>query len=117
MSGRAPGRGAFRAIGGQGFPLAVVYALFGLALELLYGRLPPAVYERAAAAVYGLPIRLLASLDLQSVLIAAVAQGRVPAWLAGAAVPALGVALILAAATILGAGARFAALVLSLRQR
>jgi hypothetical protein len=110
------GRRILRAILGQGFILSTLYCVFGLAIELSHALLPAAIYERAAAAVYGVPLRLLVHLDLQSDLISAVAQGRLPAWLAGAAVPALGVALILGASLIVAAGARLGAQGLSLKQ-
>ena len=100
----------------QGFSLAVLYSSLGLILELLHRSLPGPVYERAAGAIYGLPIRLLIQLDLQSVLIGAVAQGRLPAWLAGATVPALGVAVILLASLALALVLRFSALVFTFRQ-
>ena len=107
----------FRGIVHQGFHLAVLYCAVGLVLELLHRSLPPAVYERAAGAVYGLPIRLLSALGLQSELIAAVAQGRLPGWLASAAVPTVGVVVILLVALVVGSAFRFTATVLSFRHR
>jgi hypothetical protein len=106
----------FKRVLRQGFSLAVLYASLGLILELLHRTLPGPVYERAAGAIYGLPIRLLVQLDLQSALIGAVAQGRLPAWLAGAAVPAIGVAVILCASLALAIVRRFSVLVASFRQ-
>lgn len=106
----------FRAIVGQGYHLAFFYCVVGLLLELLYRVLPPGAYERMAGAIYGLPMRLLAELGLQTRLIAAVAQGRIPGWLAAAAVPALGVATILLSALLLATVVRFCAAVRSFRQ-
>ena len=110
-------RRIFRGVVHQGFYLAILYCSVGLVLELLHRSLPGDVYERAAGAVYGLPIRLLGALGVQSELIAAVAQGRVPGWLASAAVPTVGVVVILLAALVVGSAFRFTATVLSLRQR
>ncbi|WP_373046442.1 hypothetical protein [Vulgatibacter sp.] len=106
----------FRAILLQGFYLAVLYASLGLVLELLHQRLPGPVYERAAGAIYGLPMRLIIELGLQGELIGAVAQGRLPGWLAGAVVPAVGVVVILCASVLIASAFRFTASVFALRQ-
>lgn len=112
--------GAGRLFGGilrQGFHLALLYAASGLVLELLHQLLPAPVYQRLAGAVYGLPMRLLAGLGLDSQLVGAMAQGRVPSWLAGAVVPAAGVSAILALALAIACIAGFVAMVGSLKQR
>jgi len=110
-------RRIFRGVVHQGFHLAILYCAAGLVLELLHRNLPEGVYERAAGAVYGLPLRLLTSLGIQSELIGAVAQGRLPAWVAGAAVPAVGVLAILLCAVLVGTAFRFTATVLAFRHR
>jgi len=110
------GSRVYRGILRQGFTLAVFYCALGLGLELLHQALPAPIYERAASAIYGLPLRLLGELGLQGELITLVAHGKVPVWLAGAAVPAVGVGVILTVSAILAALFRFGALVRSFRQ-
>lgn len=115
MSERRKGKGVFGAILDQGFLLAMLYCSLGLVLELLHARLPAPIYERAAATFYGLPLQLLVQLDLQSPLIGAVAQGRMPVWIAGAIVPAVGVGTILLVSVALGGALRLFATVRSFR--
>ena len=115
MSERLHGKGVFRTTLDQGFVLAMLYCVLGLGLELFHARLPPALYERAASAFYGLPLQLLVQLDLQSSLIGAVAQGHLPVWLAGALIPAVGVVAILLVSVVLGTALRLGATVRSFR--
>lgn len=110
------GQRVFRAILRQGFTLAVFYCALGLGIELLHQALPLPIYERAAGAIYGLPLRLLGELGVQGELIGAVAQGRIPLWLAGAVVPAIGVVVILLVSLVLASAFRFGATVRSFRQ-
>ncbi|AKU92151.1 hypothetical protein [Vulgatibacter incomptus] len=78
-----------------GFRLALVYGAAGLSLEVLHHHLPESIYRRTSDVLCALPSWLIATLGFDSTLNAAMATGRLPAWLAGTAVPLVGVASIL----------------------
>ena len=81
IESRRAGR-VFGAIFGQGLHLATLYCAVGLTLELLHGILPADAYGKLAAGVYGLPMRLLMAMGLESRLVSEVAHGALPAWIA-----------------------------------
>lgn len=109
-------RSLFRATMKQGFHLATLYGACGLVLELLHQMLPMPVYQRFAGAAYGLPMKLLVALGIESRLVGAVARGEIPAWTAGAAIPAAGMASILTLAFCVGLFCSFIGSLASFRQ-
>ncbi len=100
-----------------GFRLALLYGALGLGIEILHRFLPAGVYQRSAGALSALPSWILATLGLDGHLTAALVQGEVPGWLVGAAIPLVGVAIILSLSLVLGLMWSFGGAVVSLKNR
>lgn len=109
-------RSLFRATMKQGYHLAILYGACGLVLELLHQMLPMPIYQRFAGAAYGLPMKLLLALGIEERLVGAVARGNIPAWAAGAAIPASGMLSILVLAFLVGISCSFLASLSTFRQ-
>ena|GEM_PF-5327540 len=100
-----------------GFRLGLLYGVLGLGLEVIHRQLPPVVYEKVAGLLSALPRWLLSASGLDSHLTAALAEGRLPGWMVGAAIPLVGVASILMLAMMLGLTWSFVGAVASLKHR
>lgn len=109
-------RSLFRSTMRQGFNLAAFYGACGLVLESLHQMLPMPIYQRFAGAAYGLPMKLLVAVGIEERLVGAVARGTIPAWAAGAAIPAAGMLSILAMAFLVAITCSFLASLSSFRQ-
>lgn len=112
-----PRRGAFGLFLGIGLRVAFLYCLVGVGNELLRTRLPYPLTRSIADAVYGLPTNLLGRVGLAEPIAHAALQGRIPTWIAAAAAPTLGVALILATCVAAWGIWALLALVASVKQR
>lgn len=112
-----PRRGSLGLFLSIGLRVAFLYCLVGVGNELLRSRLPFSITRSIADAVYGLPTNLLGRLGLAEPIAHAALLGRVPTWIAAAAAPTLGVALILLACFAAWGIWALLALVASLKQR
>ncbi len=117
MDDTAAHAGSLGAFARYAFRVAVAYCVLGIAIELLRPKLPVRVYAAIAETLYGVPMGLLARLGLAAPLAEAAIQGKVPTWLAAAAAPAVGVALVFLGALLGWALVSLFELVLSLKQR
>lgn len=100
-----------------GFRLGLLYGALGLGVEAIHRHLPPVVYERMAGLLSALPRWLLSASGLDTHLTAALAEGRLPGWMVGAAIPLVGVVSILLLAMMLGLTWSFVGAVASLKHR